>query len=225
MSEKLIDEIRILLEKQPLLDIEETENEYILNGLYKYCLEYNSHIMKGERRVKLCIMKNFPYSIPKLYVYDCPNEMEHKYTDDSVCLATIGEILQFLTRNSSLIAFIDKFVDSFIFSLDWFEKYKTYPFGERKHGGIGLLDYYLNDLNLTVDQYKKMVVMIDNNKYRGHSKCFCGSGKKLRECHGNYILPLMKSNDFKRLFLKEVSSICLDDEAYGILREDKMNGK
>ena len=225
MSEKLIDEIRILLEKQPLLDIEETEDEYILNGLYKYCLEYNSNIMQGERRVKLCIMKNFPYSIPKLYVYDCPNEMEHKYTDDNVCLATIGEILQFLTRNSSLIAFIDKFVDSFIFSLDWFEKYKTYPFGERKQGGIGLLDYYLNDLNLTIDQYKKMVVMIDNNKYRGHSKCFCGSGKKLRECHGNYILPLMKNNDFKRLFLKEVSSICLDDEAYGILREDKMNGK
>lgn len=59
MSEKLIDEIQILLEKQPLLDIEETEDEYILNGLYKYCLEYNSNIMQGERRVKLCIMKTF----------------------------------------------------------------------------------------------------------------------------------------------------------------------
>lgn len=212
MSEKLIDEIRILLEKQPLLDIEETEDEYILNGLYKYCLEYNSNIMKGERQVKLCIMKNFPYSIPKLYVYDCPNEMEHKYTDDSVCLATIGEILQFLIRNSSLIAFIDKFVDSFIFGLDWYEKYKTYPFGERKHGYEGAFDYYLNDLNLTWNQYVKMVIMIRDNKYRGHSKCFCGSGKKLRECHGDYVLPLVQNNDFRNLFLREVCMMIKEKE-------------
>lgn len=215
MSEKLIDEIRILLEKQPLLDIEETEDEYILNGLYKYCLEYNSNIMQGERRVKLCIMKNFPYSIPKLYVYDCPNEMEHKYTDDNVCLATNGEMIQFLTRNSSLIAFIDKFVNSFIFGLDWYEKYKTYPFGERKHGCEGAFDYYLNDLNLTWNQYVKMVIIIYDNKYRGHSKCFCGSGKKLRECHGDYVLPLVQNNDFRNLFLSEACMMIKEKENNG----------
>lgn len=212
MNEKLINEIRVLLENQPLLDIIETEKEYILSGIYKYSLEFNGCIAQGERKIKLNILKNFPNSVPKFYVFDYPDNMEHIYTDGSVCLATIGDMIYFLNKKSSLLAFIDKFINSFIFTLDWFEKYSTYPFGDRQHGYRGLLDYYLNDLNLTIDQYKEMVFMIYNNKYRGHSKCFCGSNKKLRDCHGDYILPIIQNENYKNLFLYEAYTILTEDD-------------
>lgn len=214
MAEKLFDEIRVLLEEQPLLKVLENEKEYIIEGIYKYSLEFNGCIAQGNRKVKFIVLKSFPNSIPKCYVFDHPDDMEHIYADDSVCLATIGEMIHFLNKNSSLLAFIDKFINSFIFTLDWFEKYKTYPFGDRKHGYKGLLDYYLNDLNLTLEQYKEMVFMIFDSKYRGHSQCFCGSKKKLRDCHGNYILPIIQNESYKNLFL---------NEAYAILTEDNKN--
>ena len=215
MAEKLFDEIRVLLEEQPLLKISENEKEYIIEGIYKYALEFNGCISQGNREVKFIILKNFPNSIPTFYVFDYPDDVEHIYTDGSVCLATIGEMINFLNKNASLLAFIDKFINSFIFTLDWFEKYKTYPFGDRKHGYKGLLDYYLNDLNLTIEQYEKMVFMIYDSEYRGHSQCFCGSKKKLRDCHGGYILPIIKNQNYKNMFLYEASKILSKDGEYG----------
>ena len=35
-----------------------------------------------------------------------------------------------------------------------------------------------------------MVFTIYTNKYRGHMLCICGYGKRLKECHGKYILPM-----------------------------------
>lgn len=72
----------------------------------------------------------------------------------------------------------------------------------------------MNDLNLTLEQYKEMVFMIFDSKYRGHSQCFCGSKKKLRDCHGNYVLPIIQNESYKNLFL---------NEAYAILTEDNKN--
>ena len=112
--------------------------------------------------------------------------------------------------------FIKKFVDAFIFSIEWFIKYGTYPFGEREHGYKGLLDYYLTDWQLTKEQYWDLVRIVINDNYRGHVDCLCGSKKKMRDCHGKYILPIIKDPIFKEQFI---------EEAYSIFRGEKINGK
>ena len=199
------------MENQQYLKVEENENEYIIQGIYKYSLNYNGCIFEGGRRIKLIIKKDFPDSIPKFYVFNYPEQIEHIYEDNNVCLATIGEMIYFLNENPSFEAFVDKFVNAFLYTLDWFQKYKTYPFGDRKHGYKGLLDYYMNDLKLTKEQYRKMVIMIYENKYRGHRLCICGSGKKLRNCHGKYILPIIKNISYKNAFIKEAMAILTED--------------
>ena len=174
-------------------------------------MNFNDCILQGERNIKLIVKKNFPNSIPKFYLFDYPEHIEHIYQDGNVCLATIGEMIHFLNENPSLVAFIKKFVNAFIYTLDWFEKYKTYPFGDRKHGYKGLLDYYLNDLNLTKQQYKNMTILIYEKKYRGHMPCICGSGKKLRDCHGKYMLPIIKNTLYEHEFINEALMILTED--------------
>ena len=211
MSYRLSCEIMQFLDSQPRLTMVDNGIEHIIQGEYKYSLDYDGHIAQGERNIKLTVKKNFPNSIPKFYLYDYPKHIEHIYQDGNVCLATIGEMIYFLNENPSLIAFIGKFVDAFIYTLDWFEKYNTYPFGDRKHGYKGLLDYYLNDLNLTKEQYTNMTIMIYKDKYRGHMPCICGSGKKLRNCHGKYILPIITNGSYRKEFLYEASMILTED--------------
>lgn len=211
MSYKLSYEIKKLLDSQTRLTMVDNDVEYIIQGVYKYSLGYDGHIAQGERNIKLIVQKNFPNSIPKFYVYDYPEHIEHIYQDGNVCLATIGEMIYFLNENPSFIAFIEKFVNAFIYTLYWFEKYNTYPFGDRKHGYKGLLDYYLNDLNLTKEHYREIVFIIYNNKYRGHLSCICGSGKKLRNCHGKYILPIITNSLYRNEFLYEASMILTED--------------
>ena len=106
MSYELSNEIKQLLDSQPRLTIVDNDIECIIKGVYKYSLDYDGHIAQGERNIKLIVQKNFPNSIPKFYVYDYPEHIEHIYQDGNVCLATIGEMIYFLNENPSFIAFI-----------------------------------------------------------------------------------------------------------------------
>ena len=117
MSYELSHEVKELLDSQSSLNVEENDAEYIIQGLYKYSLDYDC-ILQGERNIKITVQKNFPNSIPKFYVFDYPEQIEHIYEDGNVCLATIGEMIYFLHEKPSLMAFINKFVNSFIYTLD-----------------------------------------------------------------------------------------------------------
>ena len=41
--------------------------------------------------------------------------------------------------------------------------------------------------------------------------CICGSGKKLRNCHGKYILPITTNASYRNEFLYEASMILTED--------------
>lgn len=203
----LYKQIKDVMSEQPNLRCEEDDVSFILEGMYAYCVQYNDMIFQGERNIKLIIPKKYPIDEPTLFLEKVPAEMEHIYSDGSCCVASIGEIYLFLSNNPPVIEFVERFVNSFIFSLEWFIKYGNYPFGEREHGYKGLLDYYLTDWSLTESQYWDMVIMVYNETYRGHASCLCGSKKKMRDCHGKYILPIIVNKDYKNRFLTEACAI------------------
>ena len=60
-----------------------------------------------------------------------------------------------------------------------------------------------------------MVIMIYKNQYRGHMSCICGSGKKLRDCHGKYMLPIIKNALYKQMFINEAYMILTEDGDIG----------
>lgn len=208
---ELINDINTIMKNQEQLKLNEFAGEYVLSGKYFYTLEFNGYCVEGNKNIKFIIPKNFPNSIPTFFVYDYPKDIEHIYPDHSVCLATLGEIISYVNNNSSILKFWNKFINSFIFTIEWFDKYNNYPFGDRDHGYKGLKDFYLDDLNLTMDQYKMMVSIIYNNSYRGHNLCFCSSGKKIRNCHGSFVLPIIKNKQIKNIFLNEAWMILSKD--------------
>lgn len=44
-------EVKELLDSQSNLDVEENDAEYIIQGLYKYSLDYDDCILQGERNI------------------------------------------------------------------------------------------------------------------------------------------------------------------------------
>ncbi|WP_314090900.1 hypothetical protein [Gemella haemolysans] len=221
MIDNLEYEISEFLKKQPNMILEREETRYIIKGRYICTLDSRGYIVDVNKKIKIVIENNFPNSIPKLFLYEYPEGMRHIYNDGGVCLASTGELINSITRTPSIIYFIKKFINSFLFSLVWYEKYKTYPFGEREHGYKGLLDYYLNDLKLNKTSYIKMYFMIKRNQYIGNSKCFCFSKKKLKDCHGKYILPIMKNKLLRNEFLIEGKMIITEDNKNGSKKPPK----
>lgn len=203
-----------ILNEQPKMKLYEDEAGFSLSGEYHYSLKSMGVVFDRERKIKLNVPFTFPLAIPTLFINELPEGISHVYKDNSTCVATIGEIVQFLIQNPYISDYIDKFVNSFLFTVDWYCEYETYPFGEREHGYKGLFSYYKRDWGLNLEQFKKMSFLVYNKTYRGHSPCFCDSGEKLRNCHGEKIFVIVQNEILRNLFLQEAYMILNRDKRY-----------
>lgn len=192
-----------MLENQPTLEVHENNEAYILTGQYFYDLQHDNLIRRGFKEICIEIPKSYPSQIPIVKVEVIPKGYDHLYKDNSLCLAALGEMICFQLQKPSLLEFATRFIDPVMFTLDHYTQYGTYPFGERAHGLKGLMAYFLEDLKFTKDQYWAMVKLVHTGNYRGHHQCFCGSNKKLRDCHGGRIRLLLEDDQLKQLFLSE----------------------
>ncbi|HDV6092695.1 TPA: hypothetical protein RJJ74_002415, partial [Staphylococcus pseudintermedius] len=197
-------QINELMSYQPNLVLTEDNEKFILKGPYDYDLKYKTTRYRNTRDIEAHIYKTFPKSDIKLYLNEVPPDMEHINSNGTICLATSTEIRSFLRLNPTISEFINEFFHSFFFSLEWYERYKKYPFGERSHGSKGILEYYLDKWNLNEEVFFKIALMIWNRSYRGHVKCVCGSGIKMRKCHGKYIVDIIRDDTMLASFIWDV---------------------
>ena len=104
-------------------------------------------------------------------------------------------------------------------SLPAFSLYKEQPFVELKHGAEGLIDYY-KSLFVTDNQYSTIDLLkyIKDKPYRGHLRCPCGSGSRIRNCHGNKMIQMYPN---KRSVLRDLD-IIIKSEYPNSKRKEKL---
>lgn len=116
----------------------------------------------------------------------------HINPQKDLCLGCPLVLHQKISENPDIIFYINEFVIPFFFSFRYHQKYGVSPFGELAHGGNGILAHYreifkTNDLAIfTLLTYGTKLL------YRGHHLCPCGSGLRLRKCHGPKLSALFK---------------------------------
>lgn len=184
-------EVEELLKIQPGLVFHDgiIEGEILIN------LHHNGYYISDTYNIKIDINKESPFNSK---VYETKgairNDYEHKYSDGMLCLSTPIDLKVSESKNCSLVAFYNDFIEPYFFSYDYFERYGYYPFEDRRHGLEGVLDSYcdivgIKDYSLVWELIRD--IALRKYKYRGHAKCPCGSNKKARNCHPN-ILDLCK---------------------------------
>ena len=113
----------------------------------------------------------------------------HRYLDGELCLETDTNIRFRFIDGFSLDAWMSEYVETYFFSYEFYQRYGEFPFGERAHGLVGVLQTY-GEIFHEIDYQKVFKIMesISTRKYRGHSLCPCGSSLKIRSCHGPLIM-------------------------------------
>lgn len=93
-----------------------------------------------------------------------------------------------------------EFVEPYFFSYEYYQRFGCFPFGERSHGIEGVLQSF-GDVFQETDNIKvcKILKFIYSDRYRGHLPCPCGSGKKMRACHGDSIKPFFVNDGLKKI--------------------------
>ena len=123
----------------------------------------------------------------------------HLYEDRRLCLATDLEQRLYLEKHT-ILDWIKEYVEKYFVSYIYYKRYGVYPFGEHSHGDKGMYEfikmhYQLDNINVAKSIYE----YICTKKYRGHLDCPCGSGKKLRNCHGELIQKLLNDDEIEIL--------------------------
>lgn len=146
------------------------------------------------------------------YVIDSSNAISksysHKYNNGMLCLETDIIIRKRFVQGFDLIAWMDEYVEPYFVTYEYFNEYGNYPFGERSHCSLGIMESYQELFNAKdLQEAFYLADYIRKHEYRGHHLCICGSGKRLRNCHGPYMLPFYINGSLKLQLEKDINQL------------------
>jgi len=165
-----------------------------VSGLLGFRATCEGQTVETEYEIEILIPDGYPTTVPIALETGgkIPADF-HKMDDGSLCLGAPLEVRMTFAKHRSLLGFIKEQVIPYLFSHACWERSGQMPFGDRKHGAAGILDSYkeLFDVDEDLAAMGLLRILADDN-YRGHTLCPCGSGLKLRHCHGEDLLAIKK---------------------------------
>lgn len=200
-----------LLERYPSLSIcNQTTDHTTISGSIHIFRVFNGYTLNKAYTIEIGIPVN---STELPYITDIgghiDNNYHHFYKETrQLCLATDTQIMFRFAEGFSLVAWMEEFVELYYFSYEYYQRYEEFPFGERSHGTLGILETY-QDVFATRDVAKAYLILkfITSSSYRGHLQCPCGSGKKIRNCHGKKMLFAYQSKIVMDIMRKDFFKI------------------
>lgn len=115
----------------------------------------------------------------------------HVYPDGRACLFVEAEYWWKHPDGLDLVEFLRGPVTSYFVGQMSYEQEKRWPFGDRSHGAAGVVEFY-EPLVGSRDPWviKRFLEMTVAKKVRTTWRCPCGSGDRVRDCHGAVVRML-----------------------------------
>lgn len=184
-----------LIKQKDLSIVEENADECILEGVYHFKGNYNEICYEKDYLLKIKVYSRFPIDLPK--VYSCDNYFDgypHLNSDKSFCLGVLLDNYLKMQHNPTILNFFNLLVDPYLYSFEYLKEFGIMPFGERKHGLDGVLEFYREYFheNDVLKCIKLLQFIVKNDRYRGHHLCPCGSGFTTRKCHGEVLKKILE---------------------------------
>ena len=189
MERGLASEIASLRQQhQGLTRLRETEVGCVLSGPLPFeASTEGRETIADVFEIDLIVPKSYPKALP--WVLETGGRIRsdygHVFAGGKLCLAVpIEERLTF-ERLPSLLGFVNNLLIPYCYGYCYWERHGVHPFGEREHDGKGIARFYIDWLSLQGEaQALEVALHLVQHGYRGHHDCPCGSGAKLRNCHG-----------------------------------------
>jgi hypothetical protein len=120
----------------------------------------------------------------------------HINPNGDICLFVPDERWRVFPRGATLLDFLNGPVRNYFLGYCLKEAGEDWPFGERHHGKSGIIEYY-EEVVGTNNQVviKKYLEVLSSKNLKGHWKCPCLSGKKIRDCHQSQLEDLRQKID------------------------------
>lgn len=177
---------------QPKLIVESYKRDFVLSGKFVVSDGPSNDGPLAEFDIMILVPSDFPKREPVVWetAGKLPNDIDrHTYSNSACCTCVWPEWLA-TNPHPTMRSFLEGPVYNFFLSQLYFETFETWPFGEREHGVDGVVQAVATVLEterLTLDEAVGYLRVLSARHPKGHFECPCGSGKKLRACHFDYL--------------------------------------
>ncbi|MEI7491299.1 MAG: SEC-C domain-containing protein [Bacteroidota bacterium] len=140
--------------------------------------------------IRIVFPDNYPLRIPTLFEIGGQIERSpewHVNHDGSCCLAPPAKIYLELVDGITLKKWLEKLVIPFMANHEFKLKTGQYSDVEYSHGGKGIREFYRKWFGMDDDKLilRKVKYITGEIAFGRNDGCFCGSGKKYKNCHWN----------------------------------------
>jgi len=188
IPDTLFSEIQQAVDRhQPELAVSRTGSLFVLEGLF---------VVSGPDgpfdfyQVQVRTTAGFPEEEPTVFEEGgrIPRIADrHVSPEGGNCCLGVWEEWLLTTPDHRFEAFLNGLMHDYFVSQTYFDVNGDWPFGEKSHGIPGLLESYADILGIAPDAeiIAHYLRLLSRPQIKGHVTCPCGSGKRLRKCHGN----------------------------------------
>lgn len=157
---------------------------------------FNGTIEIDRYAVDVVLSPDHPRSLPQVFetAGRIPRTLNrHISGDGSACIVLPDAFwLEHPPGNLDIVEYLAGPVHSYFLGQAAVERGEPWPFGEWAHGGDGIIELYGRLLgNQEAERVRDLLVAVLRPSVKA-LRCPCGSGRRLRKCHGGLIRTLKK---------------------------------
>lgn len=178
---------RAVAQHQPELTVSRTDSFIILDGLF---------VVSGPAgpfdsyQIKAGISGGFPADEPVVFEEGgrIPRIADrHVFPDQGNCCLGVWEEWLLTAPDHRFESFLTGPMHDYFVSQTYYEVHGEWPFGERSHGRLGILEAYSDLLGIALNEktIADYLQLLSRQTIKGHALCPCGSGRRLRKCHAD----------------------------------------
>lgn len=183
---------------QPKLTATRNGSKFVVTGSYLVVGEGGNASPGGPLTafdVEIFVGERFPFEEPKVFEVGgrIPRCADRHVNPNGDCCVTVWEHWLLRAQDRSFAAFLNGPLREFLLGQHAFEQTGEFPFGERPHGGPGLVEAFADALGMPGRKKKDVVYhlrLLAQPWPKGHWLCPCGSKKRLRHCHKDDLMAL-----------------------------------
>jgi hypothetical protein len=163
--------------------------------------------------IEITVPESFPAKLPAVRETRgrIPPDF-HRLSNGGLCLGSHTRIRLLMSKDSSLLRFVEKCVIPYLYGRSHFERYATMPFGELDHGAKGIRQDLAELFGTTrtdrMEEFARLTAM--KKRHANKELCPCLSGLRLGRCHHLRVNALRKQLGqlwfrYVRNFLRETA--------------------
>lgn len=154
---------------------------------------WHENVLIDRFQIEISLGETYPTIPPTLVETGnrIPRIDERHNSDRGACLFVPIEWMM-RRPNLKFLTFLDGPVREYFLAQKYYEQNGEWPFSSRSHGEAGRREALCDLAGIQVQNWSALSDILEGPEPKGHWRCPCGNGKRLRTCHGREISELFR---------------------------------